>query len=399
MSIEPDIFVKDLIALYPFLKSLFQRYQLRIVSEENEVIISPYLRLSTLLRHRKIAINDFIVECNFMIKESHSTDEPTKAATVYNCNENLLAIMPCGLRMPFNNTVESYLSACPTNQRFTYYSEGNVNHELTFSIHIDSLEDISELPDVVISSDFNGFFHQKFISSFLNRGYFRALQINNSNSVLHRKQFKDPQGALSMLGVNPLVLVKVQKRGFDESVPASWHDILNEENRKNVVIRGQGDFFCTGVLTYFFQMFGNEGIRALARSVHSGMHPAEMVKHIDSGNEEIPQFYIMPWFFTRKIKKKERVNVVFPREGALGSPIQALIKKDCIEHSVADFLASKNLHQTFADNLFPTLHPEIVCELPEHADIRWLGWDFIYNQDMAELKRNLQVSFMNVFRS
>jgi ABC-type Fe3+ transport system substrate-binding protein len=35
--------------------------------------------------------------------------------------------------------------------------------------------------------------------------------------------------------------------------------------------------------------------------------------------------------------------------------------------------------------LFPSLHPEVVNELPDPAPWLWLGWDFVREHDLGEM--------------
>jgi len=50
--------------------------------------------------------------------------------------------------------------------------EGNVNHELSYYAYIDSVTSIDELPDIIISSDINSFYHKTLSGEFLNKEYF-----------------------------------------------------------------------------------------------------------------------------------------------------------------------------------------------------------------------------------
>lgn len=156
-------------------------------------------------------------------------------------------------------------------------------------------------------------------------------------------------------------------------------------------MRGQDDFFCSGVLVPFFKLFGIDSISKLGASVCAGMHPSQMVKLIDSPSREIPPFYIMPWFFAKKIKQTDRIEIIFPQEGAFISPVQLLVKKSKAEEqaNITEFLMSLELQQHCADNNFPSTHSLVNDIIPPEKNIFWIGWDFIYNNDLEEIKKNI----------
>jgi ABC-type Fe3+ transport system substrate-binding protein len=103
----------------------------------------------------------------------------------------------------------------------------------------------------------------------------------------------------------------------------------------------------------------------------------------------------MPWFFAQKIKARERIEIIFPEEGAFISPVQLLVKQKKHEDlaHVVDFLMSRTLHQHCSDNYFPSPHPEVASNLPEGARLYWIGWDFIYRHDLEQVKKVIGATF------
>lgn len=109
---------------------------------------------------------------------------------------------------------------------------------------------------------------------------------------------------------------------------------------------------------------------------------------IDAAPEGGPPLFIMPWFFARKIKAAERIEILFPEEGAFISPVQLLVKrsKQTELAQVIDFLMAKPLHQHCSDNFFPTPHPEVADIVPAGKRLFWIGWEFIYENDLEQVK-------------
>jgi ABC-type Fe3+ transport system substrate-binding protein len=143
-----------------------------------------------------------------------------------------------------------------------------------------------------------------------------------------------------------------------------------------------------------------EAIPRLAANVCGGTHPSQMVKMIDSRAEGCPPFFIMPWFFARKIKAAERIEILFPEQGAFVSPVQLLVKKKKRAElsQVVDFLMGKPLHQHCSDNFFPTPHPEVADIVPAGKRLFWIGWDFIYANDLEQVKQSVGEAFTTEYQ-
>lgn len=205
----------------------------------------------------------------------------------------------------------------------------------------------------------------------------------------------DPRGHFTLFCANALVVVHVTDIRPDLAPPVRWQNLLDAQYRKSIVMRGQDDFFCSGVLVPFFRLYGSEAIPRLAANVCGGLHPSQMVKMIDSRAEDCPPLFVMPWFFAQKIKAKERIAILFPEEGAFISPVQLLVKKNNRRElaPVIDFLMSRDLHQHCSDNFFPSPHPEVADPLPLGKRLFWIGWDFIYRHDLEQIKKTIGTAF------
>jgi ABC-type Fe3+ transport system substrate-binding protein len=210
--------------------------------------------------------------------------------------------------------------------------------------------------------------------------------------------FADPRGQFTMISANLLVLVTIDELMKDNPKPESWEDILKDEYRNRVVMRGQDGFFCNGVLLPFYRLYGMEGIKKLASSVYTGIHPSEMVKMIDSKKDDVPPMYIMPLFFARKIQDKSRITINIPSEGAIVSPVQMLVKKSAVERvkEITDFLCGKEFGKISTRAFFPTTNPDVENNL-EEIKLYWLGWDFLMNTDIGALKKEVEVVFNEHF--
>ncbi|WP_320169483.1 ABC transporter substrate-binding protein [Maridesulfovibrio sp.] len=402
--INENMSIHEILTAHPHLISLFREYGLGKF-EQQEILekLGPLLKLKTPLTMLGINREMFIDALNESIeKEGRSSDFTLAENPERQKDLTLLALLPCGLKMPFSRAFDAF--SLEYNEKhgnsLKYLLEGNVNHELSYYQYIDSVESFDELPDVIISSDINSFYHAPFREHFLVKEGFVDLLPEKINADFENIDFDDTDRQFTMLSANLLVLVSIDEQLAGKPTIESWKDIMRPEFKNDVVMRGQAEFFCNGVLLPFYSMFGNEGVAELARSVRTGVHPSEMVKMIDSGKPDVASLYIMPYFFAQKVKNKERISIRIPKEGAIVSPVQMLVKKTAQEKvsEVTDFLCSTEFGQLCADAYFPSVNPEVKNVTSHIKDLYWLGWEFLKKNDVGRLKKDIEKIFMKVFR-
>lgn len=302
---------------------------------------------------------------------------------------DMLALMPCGLRNAFKEHVDAFVAANSDRfANFKYLVEGNVNHENRYYPTIDSLESVDDLPDILMTSDVNAFLHHRFMQRF--SGHFTTYLPQPPHPFLADVGFCDPNAHYSMYTGNLLVMVVDKRRLGNRPMPTGWGDLLRPDFANDIILRGEDGFFCNAVLLPLYKAFGMEGIRRVANNVKSGRHPAEMVKLAGSGREEAATIYVMPYFFAVKIRQPQ-VELVWPSDGAILSPVFMLIKNEVVSkhQALLDFLFSKETAELLVSHLAPTLHPEVSHEAFP-GSVSWLGWDFLQQNDIGELKARIQ---------
>lgn len=403
-TIDETMSIYQILSEYPFLLKIFKQHGMEKF-ENKEVFekLGPLLKLKTALSMVSVNKTSFIELLNQAVLDSETKGDFTLADSPERQKElTLLALMPCGMKMPFNRTFDNFSVeySRQTNNMLHSLIEGNVNHEVSYYAYIDSVTSIDELPDIIISSDINSFYHKAFRENFLNKDFFVNLAPSPMNTDFESIGFADPRGQFTMISANLLVLVTIDELLKDNPKPESWGDILKDECRNKVIMRGQDGFFCNGVLLPFYRMYGMEGIKKLASSVYTGLHPSEMVKMIDSKKDDVPPMYIMPLFFAMKILDKSRITVKIPSEGAIVSPVQMLVKKSAVERvkEITDFLCGKEFGEISARAYFPTTNPEVDNKLEGINSLYWLGWDFLINTDIGVLKKEIEEVFNTQFK-
>jgi ABC-type Fe3+ transport system substrate-binding protein len=308
---------------------------------------------------------------------------------------SLLALMPCGLKMPFSRAVSGFLDDLKREQGLAlrYAVEGNLNQEISYYSYIHTIETVDELPDIIFSADFNSFYGRRFYERFVATGQVTGYGSFSPGPAFRDAGILDPLGEYTVLGVNPLVMVANLDEVGDRPLPTCWEDVLDPMWKKGLTLRGGDNFFCHAVLLPTYQRFGAGGLEKLAANVLTGFHPAQMVHQIDTGGPGA--LYVMPEFFAHRVSRQERIKIIWPEDGALASPVTLQVKPSRIEalKPVLDYLTGKDLARVMAGARFPVPHGDIGGEVQEKP-LRWLGWEYLRAHDLSELNAEIDRIFL-----
>ena len=391
-----DLTIADLLSRYPETSPVFAAHGLEgLISEDGLRVLAPFLTLGTALRSREIAVESFLR----LLTEAVATDQVLEApglADIRKAGElTLLALMPCGLKVPFGRVLSSFLEDLKKREglAITYAVEGNLNQELSYYPYVDTIETVDELPDIIVSADFNSFYYHSFYKRFVEPGHLVGYGRVNPSEAFAAAGLPDPKGEYFLFGVNPLVLVADLDQVGDRPLPTCWADILEPIWSRDITLRGNADFFCHAVLLPIFQAGGNEALLQLAPNVRQGLHPAQMVKLIDSGQGGA--LYVMPEFFAHRVKNQSRIKIIWPTDGALASPVTLQVKREKVAElkPVLEWLTGPELARALVGARFPVPHAEIEGEL-QHAPLKWLGWDWLRQNDIREVNAGIDRIFL-----
>lgn len=394
--LNANLKISELISRYPQTVSVFESHGLAaLVSEDGLRILGPFLTLSTALKTRSIDEASFMALLNEAVLQQPSLEAPGLEDLQKQAQLSLLALMPCGLKVPFSRDVSGFMEKLQQEQLdpIHYAVEGNMNQELSYYAYVPKIEEASELPDIIVSSDFNTFYGQRFQKQFVNSGDFTGYNPFAVNPYFEQAGIPDPKGQYTVLGVNPLVMVVNKDQLGDRPMPESWEDLLAPHWQGSVTLRGGEAFFCHAVLLPTYLQFGEEGLIKLADNILGGQHPAQMVKLIDKNADGA--IYVMPEFFAHRIKNQQRIEIVWPEEGALASPVTLQVKKDRIEplKPLLDYLTGEELAKTLGGARFPVPHQGIEGDVQDKP-LLWLGWDFLRANDLITVNQHIDDIFL-----
>jgi ABC-type Fe3+ transport system substrate-binding protein len=394
-SIHADLKIAELITIYPQTRSVFEGHGLGVlVSEDGLRALGPFLTLGTALRSRSMDVEGFVR----LLQESVQTRPPLEAPGLDTLEAqaglSLLALMPCGLKVPFSREMAGFME----NQRqggldVSYAVEGNLNQELSYYSYVPTVRTPEELPDIILSSDFNTFYSRDFRERFVETGVFTGYGNITPSASYTAAGVMDPLGQYTILGINPLVMVVNLDQLEGRPLPEIWEDLLDPRWKGSISLRGSSDFFCHAVLLPIWLRHGEDGLCSLADNVRQGLHPSQMVKKIDANAPGA--IYVMPEFFAHRVKHKERVQIVWPPDGALASPVTLQVKASRIQalRPILEYLTSVELAGTMAGARFPVPHAEVTGEVQDNP-LLWPGWDFLRGKDLLEVNRAIDEIFL-----
>lgn len=256
----------------------------------------------------------------------------------------------------------------------------------------DSLEHGSgedEIADVFLSAGFDLFFDNRYMGHLKKEKVFEDIadyEHYNKDFENDYISLKDPDADYSIIGTVPAVFLVNQDALDGREIPFTWEALLSGEFDNSVSLPvGDFDLF-NAILLNINKTYGMDGVRKLGKTLMKSMHPSEMVK--SGTKQEQPAVTIMPYFFTKMVKGNGPMVAVWPKDGAIISPIFMLSKKSKKEElkPIVDFFASKEVGEILSHNgRFPSTHPKVDNLITPDSKYMWIGWDYIKNNDIGQL--------------
>lgn len=361
-----------------------------IKDEEQRKSFGKSITLKTALTMKNVDIESFVENLVEIISNKNNK-----------ADINIQGVLPCPVRVPLMESFENWLKENDV--------ESNIEYELkAASMGVDWLLELIEnsdsadvIADIFISAGFDLFFDKKLIGKYKSEKIFEDFTgIIHYNSDFENEyiSLKDPDNEYSMIGVVPAVFLINKDELGEREMPTSWKDLLSGEFESKVSLPvGDFDLF-NAILLTIQANYGDEGVKKLGECLLKSMHPSEMVKsHIRKS--EKPIVTIMPYFFTKTVKEGGPMVAVWPKDGAIISPIFMLSKKERKEElkPIVDFFASKEVGEILSHNgRFPSINPNVDNMISSNNKYMWLGWDAIKKTDIGEMIKKCENIFNEV---
>lgn len=402
-QIQLTMTIGEIIKNYPETREVFINNGFAIFADDTVIQqLGVVLKLKTALKSKNINEESFMKLLQGKIAETgRYKNLQTTVLENHSNHLNMLSLLPCPLKVPMQGELKLFLDYLreEKNLPLNYCIESFFNDHLDYEDYLEHFEEPDEIPDIIMTAGY-GFFYKKFMDRFVAKGIFADVINRPVNSRLAEAGIIDPDGHFTVIGANVLVMVVDKNRLGNIPMPKTWGDLLKPEYENKVVMRGHGDIFCDVVQLNYYKDYGAAGVEQLGRSVKYGLHPAQMVKELTSSRKDVPPIHIMPYFFYKTMKESDNIKVLWPEDGVLTYPISVLIKADKMQElqELAEYLTGPEIARICAEAYFPATHGDVKVNLPEHVKLKWLGWDFIKNNDMKYLVETMNNTFMRIYR-
>lgn len=378
----------DILNRYPETVEFFVNKGFDKLKNEKDRDVIGKLSLNLILKTKGISIEGFSQMLDDFIELArNSADITLNQKTKRTMGVKVVGLLPCPVRVPLLEQFDAFVEKNETDIEYDLKAASHGLEWLKGTVR--NVEDYNELADIYLSAGFDLFFDEKLMGKFKKAGVFKSgVKYDKFNSDFENDymSLKDPSGDYSILAVVPAVFLVNKNELNGREVPKTWADLLKPEFEKSVSLPVSDFDLFNAILLNIYKLYGDEGVKKLGKSLIQSLHPAQMVKS-DRLTVNRPTVTIMPYFFTRMTKEGGTMIPVWPEDGAIISPVFMLTKAEKLKEmeSLIDFLSSKAVGEILSHKgFFPSVNPEVENLTPRDKKYLWIGWDYIYNNNLQE---------------
>lgn len=312
----------------------------------------------------------------------------------------LFAEVPCPMKQRFRTAYEAFEKSYyeQTGKRFYTF----VPTTCPAGIEIDdtardlmAAKTLDDLPDICVSYGLEAFSMPKFREVFIEKGAFQPVVDVSGVPFFNSEEFHDRYHCYNTIACFPQVMLIDRKKLGDRPVPESWKDLMNPIYKDSISLPSGHGAIETTLLMHIYKEYGDEGIDAIDHNVKVSMGGSIAARTAGTNRPEAAAIYIMPWIFAAGAVKGDQIFISWPKEGILIEPIILMVKSTLskAQQPLLDFMLSKEVAEIFSENYYISTHPEVPSKLPEGVNVKWLGWDYIFDTDMVEIYNRLTERF------
>ena len=390
----------DILNRYPETVEFFVNKGFDKLKNEKDRDVIGKLSLNLILKTKGISIEGFSQMLDDFIELArNSADITLNQKTKRTKGVKVVGLLPCPVRVPLLEQFDAFVEKNETDIEYDLKAASHGLEWLKGTVR--NVEDYNELADIYLSAGFDLFFDEKLMGKFKKAGVFKSgVKYDKFNSDFENDymSLKDPSGDYSILAVVPAVFLVNKNELNGREVPKTWADLLKPEFEKSVSLPVSDFDLFNAILLNIYKLYGDEGVKKLGKSLIQSLHPAQMVKAKSRNKDEAPAISIIPYFFTQMLTGASDLYSIWPKDGALLSPIFILSKKEKEDKvkPFLDFFLSENIGTIFSANgKFPSTNPKVENGLEPDQNFKWIGWDFIHNNDIGSLLKNCEKEFID----
>ena len=400
-SLQDTIF--DVTEKYPALIDLFASHGFENLRKDSmRRTLGKSITIETALKSKQIDVETFARQMTELIESDHMELGSGLVDTMKQRDDaqvHIMGVLPCPIRIQMLEKLDHWVAGQDTAISYQLQAASMGIDWLKEQVRESRGEE--DLADVYLSAGYGFFFDKELMGKYRSSGTFEDMSgITRLNGDFENDyiNLRDPRGWYNIIGVVPAIFMVNTELLGDRPMPESWEDLLKPEFENTMAIPMQDLDIFNAILLGIYKTYGKEGLAALGRGLHTSMHPAQMVKSGTRRSDDTPIITIMPYFFSWMAKEGGPMKAVWPKDGAIISPIFFLAKKSSREKvkPVVDFLFSESMGSVLsADGKFPSTHPRMDNHLGADKKFIWPGWEFIHNHDIAAVLEEAGSIFFN----
>ena len=301
--------------------------------------------------------------------------------------------LPCPVRTPLEQALEEWTER---PEDLVLAVEGHANRGEKEEKNLSSARSPDELAPLLLTPGVGWLFGQESRDRLMDSGAYGDLS-GWKDGAGELASLRDPLGNVTVVACNLTVLVVDDALAMVQGRKSlrAWEDLLDPSWERGIAFRGNGQTFCETTLLHLQARFGDEAMARFRAAVGGHGHPAQMVKALREAKEGLLPAATLPLFFARLLPQRPGLRIVWPKEGAIASPVTLFVRKDAPERvkRLGEWLCGPVASEVFSRVGLPSAHPDAPWTAPEGRDLLWLGWDRIRRQDLSKSLERLQALF------
>jgi ABC-type Fe3+ transport system substrate-binding protein len=310
----------------------------------------------------------------------------------------LFLSLPCPLKAPMGIALENLKARLgPSAPWPRIFMDSCGKH--TLNDLASGLARPEEVPDLIVSAGLNGFLSKSFRDRFAGSGLLSRLA-QDVHPALAGAGLADPRAVCRIYAVNPLVMAVVPSRLGGLPVPRSFDDLLDPAYAGKIGLCGPPETAGDSTLLLHIRLrHGPGALEALGRAMVCDTHPAQIFRPAPGANP--PPIGVMPYFFANAAPRRGDVEIVWPTDGALASPLFVMVKERAREAlaPLVEFFLGAETAAIAGGALLPPTFPGAASGLPDGASVRFIGWDVLETHDLGALIAESGALFANAYHA
>lgn len=256
-------------------------------------------------------------------------------------------------------------------------------------------EDPDDIPALISEPGLGGIARQAFVERWMSTDVFERRPQTFARREFAEGGFADPTGLFQVYGAGCWVILVDTPRLGGRPVPRTWEDLLHPRWQGDIVSNGQDGIVVPLLLFNLRKDYGLDAVHALARNVRECRGGAAMARFAGTDDPKGAAIYILPHFWAGNVIRRDKVEMVWPREGAYAAPLIHLKKRAATP--AADLAHAFITGRAWARWMESTSCASVRDDVPARplpGPLRWVGWEYARSHDVHRARGALIAEFM-----